>query len=291
MVILQKHWLQSILFIILLSAVANNAASKEVIIPFDAANFQDPPAPIDNQYWPLPIGASFSYQAQSEDECEFNKLVVTIDTHYIAEVGVMTRVVRDQEWITEVDDDGECDISTAEMAEDTLDYYAQDVNGVLWYFGEDTWAWDDEAEECSDEGGWEAGSPENDPEIDPAQAGIVMLANPKSGDRYKQELLVDEAEDWGAVLRLNASVSIELGEFSDCLITKEWTPLEPGEIEHKYYCLTPASNGTGPGLVFIEELKGKTLNVELINNLPGDFPGDSDVPFPSPELGCNGINS
>lgn len=287
--ILRKHCLQSVFFTVLLSVVTNTAVGKEVIIPFDATNFPVIPGPINNQYWPLtPIGTSFSYQAKSEDECEFNKLIVTAETYYIAAVEVTTTVVRDQEWITEVDDDGECDIGTAELAEDTRDYYAQDLNGNLWYFGEDTWAWDDETEQCTDEGGWEAGSPIGDPEIDPAQAGIVMLAHPESGDRYKQELLEDEAEDWGAVLRLNASVSIELGEFSDCLITKEWTPLDPGEIEHKYYCLTPASGGIGPGLVFIEELKGKTLNVELIDSLPGVFPGDNDANFPADALGCNG---
>lgn len=90
------------------------------------------------------------------------------------------------------------------------------------------------------------------------------------------------------MLRLNALVSIDQGEYSDCLVTKEWTPLEPGEIEHKYYCLNPAPGGTGPGLVFIEELKGKTLNVEFIgSSLPGVFPGDSDLNFPADALGCS----
>ena len=56
-------------------------------------------------------------------------------------------------------------------------------------------------------------------------------------------------------------------------------------MEHKYYCLTPA----GSGLVFIEELKGKTLYVEYIGaNLPGVFPGDGDTNFPATALGCNG---
>ena len=39
---------------------------------------------------------------------------------------------------------------------------------------------------------------------------------------------------------------------------KEWTPLAPGEIEYKYYA-------PGVGLVFIEELKGKTVRVELVD--------------------------
>lgn len=51
---------------------------------------------------------------------------------------------------------------------------------------------------------------------------------------------------------------IDYGDYEECLKTKEWTPLEPGQIEHKYYA-------PGVGLVFIEELKEKTVYVELID--------------------------
>ena len=203
-------------------------------------------------------------------------------------VFVNTRVVRDQEWVTEMDDDGNCLTGTAELLEDTLDYYAQDDEGNIWYFGEDTFAKEDEEGECAivTDGSWLAGQPENDPEVDPAVAGIVMLDNPKSGDRYQQEYLEDEAEDMAAVLRLNASVSIEAGDYTKCLVTKEWTALEPGSVEHKYYCLKPQSNGHTPGLVFIEELKEKTVYVEYIDSFPA-LPGDNDVNFPSLELSCD----
>ena len=40
-------------------------------------------------------------------------------------------------------------------------------------------------------------------------------------------------------------------------MTKEWTPLEPGNVEHKYY-------KQGVGLVLIEELKEKSVRVELV---------------------------
>ena len=83
-----------------------------------------------------------------------------------------------------------------------------------------------------------------------------MLIAPMPGLFYQQELLEDEAEDWGKVLRLNSSVSLEEEDYEGCLMTKEWTPLERGEIEHKYYCWDT-------GLVLIQELKGKTVWVEL----------------------------
>jgi hypothetical protein len=66
------------------------------------------------------------------------------------------------------------------------------------------------------------------------------------------------AEDMAKVLRLNAMVSVEYGDFDECLKTKEWTPLDPGVIENKYYA-------PGAGLVLIEELKEKTVRVELID--------------------------
>jgi hypothetical protein len=120
-------------------------------------------------------------------------------------------------------------------------------------YGEATTSYASEDSCPSDEGSWQAG-------VDGADAGIVMLANPKSGVAYRQELSEGTAEDLARVLRLNASVSIELGAYAGCLITKEWSPLEPGGIEQKYYC------PTGGGLVLVREHHGKTLREELIGN-------------------------
>ena len=64
-------------------------------------------------------------------------------------------------------------------------------------------------------------------------------------------------------------------------MTREWTPLEPGEIEHKFYC--PQAGNFGPGLMFIEELKGKTVYVEYVGtDFTFDLPGDADDGFEFP---------
>jgi len=236
---------------------------------------------ITNSYWPLPISSTFTYFAETEDGCEYNKLFVTAETHEVEIDGnfYTTLVVRDQEWVHEPEEGEECNPADATLDEDTHDYYAQDGEDNIWYFGEDTWSWDDEEEECTDDGAWEAG-------VDGAEPGIVMLGTPNSGLRYKQEYWEDEAEDWGAVLRLNAKVSIEYldGEYEGCLMTREWTPIEPGEIEHKFYC--PEDGDPGPGLMFIEELKGKTVYVEYAGPGPVGAPGEGSVEFPAVELGC-----
>jgi hypothetical protein len=242
-----------------------------------------------NIYWPLAQGDSYAYIAETEDGCEFNKLTVLANTGGYSNKmikGIQMRVVRDQEWEAEPPDGVECDdpaiAAFAVLMEDTLDYYPIDDKDNIWYYGEDTWAVDDESPVCTDDGAWEAG-------VDEAVEGIVMLSQPTAGDRYQQEFWEDEAEDWGKVNRLNGKVG---DEYSNCLVTKEWTPLEPGSVEHKYYCLDPPVAGpvgpVGSGLVFIEELQGKTVQVEFVGNdfgfgpLPGEGAGPGDgVDFPA----------
>jgi hypothetical protein len=264
---------------------------------------------IDNGYLPLSpggvFGATFAYRAETEDGCEYNKLTVTSEQYLVA-TGHTTLIIRDQEW-----EDEDCDGVDVVLVEDTKDYHAQDlVNGGVWYFGEETYALPDPDDcllppcDCDDGGSWEAGVVGE--EGSPAEPGIIMLGDPKSGQRYRQELLEEEAEDWGAVLRLNAKVSIEYmdSEFEGCLMTKEWTPLEPGEIEHKFYC--PGPGNPNPGLMFIAELKEKSVYVEYVGpdfsglGIPLPLPGETDVvplgtdplpdpwgAFPSPALICD----
>jgi len=241
--------------------------------------------PIDNKYFPLLIGTSFAYVAETEDGCEFDKLTVLAATYAVA-LGYNTRVIREQAWEAE-----DCSGTNAELVEDTNDYYAQDSEGRVWYFGEETYALPDEGEgpACHTGGSWEAGVPGEAGE--PAQPGIIMLAHPESGDRYSQELLVDEAEDWGAITQLHAKVSIDFADFPDCLKTREWSPLEPGSVEHKFYCPFEGENPGPGGLMFIEELHGKTLYVEYVGPdfsgiVAGLLPGEDDAALPSSALDC-----
>jgi len=191
---------------------------------------------IDNPYFPLIPGTTFTYEAETEDGLERDVVAVTRDTKVI--LGVTTTVVRDTATLDGV------------IEEDTFDWYAQDEEGNVWYFGEFTTQFENGVP-VGNVGSWEAG-------VNGAQPGIIMLANPQPGDSYRQEFLAGVAEDMAKVLRLNASVSVPYGDFENCLETKEWTPLEPGSIEHKFYA-------RGVGLVLVEELKGKTVRVELVD--------------------------
>jgi hypothetical protein len=116
---------------------------------------------------------------------------------------------------------------TGEMLEDTYDYFAQDKAGNVWYFGEDTKAYVGTA--VSTMGTWAAG-------VNDAKPGIVMKANPKIGDSYRQEYLPGQAEDEAEVVSVTEKVTVPYGTFEGCVKTKEHTALAPGDVENKYYC-------------------------------------------------------
>jgi hypothetical protein len=224
-------------------------ADPALLPEFDPDDFEKGAA-IDNPYWPLIPGTTFVYEAEVEDEIETNTVTVTHKKKKI--LGVTCVVVLDMEYEDDL------------LVERTYDWYAQDKEGNIWYFGEDSESYeyddDDNLIEVSDEGSWEAG-------VDGALPGIIMLGDPQIGDAYRQEYYEDEAEDMAKVLRVDATVCTGLGCCEDCLVTKEWTPLEPGEVEHKHYA-------PGVGLVLISELSGgKTKQVELVEIIG---PGKTD---------------
>jgi hypothetical protein len=206
-------------------------------------DFDDPQ---DNLYWPMAVGHTYHYEAEEEDGLIINEITNTGASKVI--LGVTCTVIYDVEWI---DVEGVGLVTT----EETYDWYAWDNDGNVWYFGEWTteFEYDEDWNQTGEnhEGSWEAG-------VNDALPGIVMLADPVPGVCYQQEYYEGEAEDMGKVLRLGVSVSVEYGDFDNCLVTKEWTPLDPGAVEHKYYA-------PGVGLVLIEELKEKTVKVELID--------------------------
>lgn len=226
--------------------------SQPLQFEFDAGDFSDPTS-VTNDYWGLrfPVPDVAVYYSESDDGCEVSESIVTGVVgpgFFAAPYDIQAIVVRDREWVSD-----ECD-EIYTLVEDTDDWYAQDDFGNVWYLGESTTAWDDEQDCLTPEGSWKAGE-------DDAVPGVIMLANPTPGASYQQEFYEDEAEDEAKILRLNATVSIDFGEYAGCLMTKEYTPLSPGDVEHKYYC---GLTSGGPGLALINELKGKTRRVEYV---------------------------
>jgi hypothetical protein len=248
-----KYYLISAIAVVLLIGLSTGVVGAKCIESPQIDDLPDFDLPEDNQYFPMSaIGQTYVYWAETEDELILNAMTFTSDTKEIA--GIVCIVVYDVEWVSP--DDG----ITWYMTEETDDWYAWDNDGNVWYFGE--WTTEIEYDEDwiktgeNNDGSWEA-------DVDGALPGIVMLADPVEGMCYQQEYYEGEAEDMGKVLKLDMNVSIDYDDFEGCLKTKEWTPLEPGTIEHKYYA-------PEVGLVYIEELKGKTVKVELIDIVDAD---------------------
>jgi hypothetical protein len=192
---------------------------------------------IDNPYFPLTPGARWVYESKTPDGLERIVVEVTDDTREV--MGVTTVVVRDTVTLDGV------------VIEDTFDWYAQDADGNVWYFGEDTREFENGVA-VNAKGAWEAG-------IDGAQPGIVMKADPKVGDRYRQEYYKGEAEDEGKVLALDAAVEVPYGAFGDVLKTKDFTRLEPTVVEQKFYA-------KGIGVVQERMVKGGSQLTVLVEH-------------------------
>lgn len=168
---------------------------------------------IDNPYFALQPGTTLVYDVAGTDQLDnFN---VTRGTKVIA--GVTCTVVHDVA------------LEGGEIVEDTLDYFAQDKFGNVWYFGEDTKKLED-GKVVSTEGSWLAG-------VNGASPGIIMEASPKVGDEYFQENAPGVAEDRAQVLSLTQIIDVPYGSFNHVLETKDFTPLDPTNVEHKLYAL------------------------------------------------------
>ncbi len=191
---------------------------------------------IDNQYYPLIPGTIFFYEGTTDGEPATDEVNVTSDTKEI--MGVTTTVVRDRAFIN------------GELVENTLDWYAQDNVGNVWYFGEDAKQYEN-GELVGTEGSWEAG-------VNGAKPGIVMEAYPHAGDRYQQEFAQGVAEDRATVLGLNAKATVPFGSFKRCLKTKDFSLLEPDAVEHKYYA-------PGVGFILSIMVKGGEERTELVD--------------------------
>jgi hypothetical protein len=198
----------------------------------DASNFV---STVDNPLWPLRPGSAYHYEgvrgstAQTDDE-----LVLKRKKRIL---GIDATIVRDT-----VSEGGH-------PIERTLDYYAQDKQGNVWYLGEDSF----EREHgrfvrASDS--WLSG-------VDGAKPGIIMPAHPRAGDRYRQEYYPPgEALDEAHVLGERGPVTVPYGTFKRALVTSEFSPLEP-QTEEKYYV-------AGVGEILERVVKGHREEFRLV---------------------------
>lgn len=200
---------------------------------------------IDNPYFTLQPGTTYVYE--SLDGSTVTTFSVTHQTRVIN--GVTCVVVEDTVTVN------------GEILEKTVDLFAQNKNGDVWYFGEFTTEFGDGG--ASHEGAWKAG-------VQDATPGIIMLASPQQGLTYNQENAPGVAEDMAEIISLNASASTPYGTFSNVLQIAETTPLEPGFLEYKFYA-------QGVGLLFTQD--AVTGEVEHLTKIRVDGTSSDDALF------------
>ena len=199
----------------------------------DANNFV---SVIDNPFFPLPVGRTWVYRGIKDGQTQIDRVTVTSKTKVLE--GITARVISD--------------VAThrGTLLEKTFDWYAQDVQGNVWYVGEDTTAYLPNGH-TDKSGSWKSG-------VDDAEPGIIMEANPQIPDAYRQECRARKAEDTAWIVNTQGSVTVPFGTVHHVLTSLEATRIEPGAFDQKVYA-------PGIGIVLERALSGTPEVAKLVS--------------------------
>jgi len=192
-------------------------------------------ADVDNPWFPLEPGTRYLYRGVKDGIPSRDVVTVTHRTKTIA--GVPCVAVRDRLYLR------------GRLEERTTDWYSQDSKGNVWYFGENTAELDRQGHVTNTSGTWQAG-------VDRAQPGVFMPAHPRVGQTGRQEFLKGQAEDHFKVVSLFRTVVGSKARAG--VLTEEWTPLEPGVLDHKMYV-------RGIGTILEQTERGGNERNELVS--------------------------
>jgi hypothetical protein len=195
---------------------------------------------IDNPYYPLRPGDRRVYRETAPDGTR--QRIVDLVTHRTKRIadGVTARVVRSR--VT---------THTGKVVEFTREWFAQDLAGNVWYFGEDTTSY--EGGKASKHGSFEAGR-------DGAEPGVQMPARPKPGMLFRLEGgYKSGAADHTEVLSVGKEqVEVPFGHFRRTVMMRDFSPLEPKVSELKFYA-------KGVGGVLSVDISGGDNREELVS--------------------------
>jgi hypothetical protein len=123
-----------------------------------------------------------------------------------------------------------------QLAEVTLDYFAQADDGTVYYLGEDV----DEyisGKVIGHSGAWLLGK-------DTQKPGLLMPAQPKVGDRFRSEDVPKITWEADEVVAHSEAMTVPAGTWTNCLEIKEHT--SDGDTEFKFYA---------PGVGCVKEIE------------------------------------
>jgi hypothetical protein len=212
--------------------------------------------PDGNDYFPLKPGTTSTYKSFDSKSEITETIVVQVKYKTRPILGVACRVVQDTVYEGDSQD---------KKIEDTTDWYAEDSQHNVWYFGEIAQNFNEEGILENIDGSWTAG-------VEGAKPGIIMFADPSKhiGKTHRQEYALGEAEDNAKVIELVPFSALKkkypkilgmlpnnlgIDETTKILHTQDFSALAPGVVEDKYYApgvgvfLVIAPDGTKEVLV------------------------------------------
>jgi hypothetical protein len=190
---------------------------------------------ITNPYLPYRPGSRWVYKGVKDGVTQTDTVVATHRTRVIDGVTATA--------LTDIATHG------SSVLERTTDWYAQDTKGNVWYFGEATKAYSADGT-VDTSGSWIAG-------VHGALPGIVMTSHPRVGDAHRQEYWPGHAEDQYWLVDLRQTVTVPFLESHHAALTMEWSRLEPGVIDQKYYV-------PGIGVVRETAVRGPAESASLV---------------------------
>lgn len=222
------------------ATTADSAASPAAVggaysVRIDPNNFV---SRVDNPYLPYLPGMRLRYEGVMKNGTTPQTDTVVVTHQHRTVMGVRCAVVQDT--VT----------SEGRPVERTVDWYAQDWQGNVWYMGEQT------AE--LKHGQWGKMIDSGPAGRNGAQPGIVMKGNPQPDGLYWQFHWPGHALDKAKVLRAHAPVSVPYRSFRNTLLTQEQSPLEPGVRDWKW---------SAPGIGYVKEKahRGSKEQIRLVS--------------------------
>jgi hypothetical protein len=193
----------------------------ELVIPTPSPDPRDFVRGVDNPWLALAPGTTWRYRVSGATE---GTLVVTVEDTTYDVAGVATTPVS----------------RTEPTGEQTVDYYAQDRLGNVWWFGR--------------EGVWLAGR-------DGAEAGLAMPASPRLGDGWRAAYAAGVVDVLATVATTDQVVTTPAGRFSHLVGLDLTSRLEQDSSRRVFY-------ERGVGLVMEVSTSGPIYLAEL-ESAPG----------------------
>jgi hypothetical protein len=175
---------------------------------------------VDHVYFPLLPGSSWSYAGDEDGLPKREEVRVLDEPHLILGVAC-TAVVEDA-------------FEDGELVETTTQWFAQDTDGNVWIFGEESLEYAG-GPPVPTEDSWRAG-------VDGKQAWIFLAGNPQVGDIYAGNR--GDGWDQNEVMSVTASAAVPAGAFLGCLDVEETNPDDPEDVDRILY---------GPGVGRVSE--------------------------------------